>query len=68
MKVYYNEPMGSCGYGCVLIAANSLQEAIETWHNDKEYDNAIDDQFEEFNGLSYDCEEPRVILNNWEYC
>lgn len=65
MDVYFNNVINSCASGGVLIAANSLEEAIRTWHSYEYYNNDVNDDFEKFDKLSYDCEEPCVILDNY---
>lgn len=67
MQVYKITPTSDYSYGCAIVAANTREEAIETF---KDYDNFNDVLYYDTNcvcniidKLDYDCSKPTVIID-----
>lgn len=79
MKVFQSVPTMSYSGGVILVAANNEQEALQlayetsyhfqVWTYSGEYKPGYDEmtEFEVVDGLSYDTNEPKVIINSI-YC
>ena len=68
MQVYKITPTTEYSHGCALVAADSREQAIETFRNESEYNEYTytDDKCvcNIVDKLHYYCEEPTIILNH----